>query len=391
MARTFHLDVLILGGGAAGLWLLDSLRYRGYQTLLVECAALGRGQTVASQGIIHGGLKYMLDGTVTSSARAIAQMPPLWLEALAGRIRPDLRGVTVLSPGCHIWGTGTLASRVFLQAARLALRAAPRALAAAEVPPVLAGAGTVLHVPEPVLDPHSLLERLRAVHPQRVVGPAQVAAAGMSACGASVELAWGEHRLHVAARQVVLAAGMGNGDLRRRFGLPAGAMQLRPLHMAMLRGPLPPLYGHCVTGPKPRLTITTATTAGPPVWLVGGQLAEDGVKLDATALRRRLRDELRTCLPALNLSGVEAACYRVDRAEAATAMGQRPDDVQIVCEGPIITAWPTKLALVPRLAERIAQTLPAPAGLDDPDTSGLPAPSAAAPPWEDAVWERIEG
>ncbi|HEY3967359.1 MAG TPA: FAD-dependent oxidoreductase, partial [Planctomycetaceae bacterium] len=53
-----ELDVLIFGGGAAGLWLLDQLARRGDCVLLLEAGRLGLGQTVGSQGIIHGGLKY---------------------------------------------------------------------------------------------------------------------------------------------------------------------------------------------------------------------------------------------------------------------------------------------------------------------------------------------
>ena len=56
------LDVLIFGGGGAGLWLLDDLAARGYRVLLAEAGDLGAGQTIASQGIIHGGLKYALRG-----------------------------------------------------------------------------------------------------------------------------------------------------------------------------------------------------------------------------------------------------------------------------------------------------------------------------------------
>ena len=45
-----RLDVVIFGGGAAGLWLLDELVRAGYEALLLEAGALGAGQTIASQG-----------------------------------------------------------------------------------------------------------------------------------------------------------------------------------------------------------------------------------------------------------------------------------------------------------------------------------------------------
>ena len=57
-----QLDVLVFGGGAAGLWCLHQLRRGGYHAILLESTALGSGQTIRAQGIIHGGGKYALRG-----------------------------------------------------------------------------------------------------------------------------------------------------------------------------------------------------------------------------------------------------------------------------------------------------------------------------------------
>ena len=68
-----RVDTLIFGGGIAGLWLLDELRRAGRSALLVEATALGDGQTISSQGILHSGLKYSLNGLLSSAAR---EAPP---------------------------------------------------------------------------------------------------------------------------------------------------------------------------------------------------------------------------------------------------------------------------------------------------------------------------
>ena len=78
MSTTLETDICILGGGIAGLWLNARLRQLGYSTLLVERGALGGGQSVKSQGIIHGGTKYALNGKLSSAAEAIAGMPERW-------------------------------------------------------------------------------------------------------------------------------------------------------------------------------------------------------------------------------------------------------------------------------------------------------------------------
>jgi hypothetical protein len=106
--------------------------------------------------------------------------------------------------------------------------------------------------------------------------------------------------------------------------------------------------------------------------------------MDEGQLLARARAELRRSLPDLNLDGLEWAAYGIDRAEAATRTGQMPDDAHIIHEENIVTAWPTKLALAPRLAQRILQLLAPPA-----HAGGVvrgPAPPLARGPWETAQW-----
>jgi glycerol-3-phosphate dehydrogenase len=370
-----QVDVLIFGGGAAGLWLLDELARRGDRVLLLEAARLGAGQTIASQGIIHGGLKYTLHGALTPSAMQIREMPGLWRDCLAGRRLPDLRGVRLRAAACHLWRTDSLGSRLGMIGARVGLRVAPQVVSTDERPIALAGCpGTVARLDEPVLAPESLLAALVAGNARRVlhIDPSQLEidrAAGTVRRVQLTDPATGR-RLQIEPRHVVLTAGRGNADLRTRAGLPITVMQTRPLHMVLVRGDLPHLNGHCVDGRTTRVTITSDTersdtgasdcdAAGRTVWQVGGQIAEIGVALDERSLLARAADELAAVIPGLDLQRVEWATYRVDRAEQAAPGGKRPESAGILHEGNVITAWPTKLALVPCLAERVLERLPA--------------------------------
>lgn len=399
--RTIDLDVVVLGGGIAGLWLLDALVTAGHRAVLLETRALGSGQTVASQGIIHGGLKYTLDGLLNPSAEAIREMPALWRQCLAGQRRPDLRAVRVRAAHCHLWRTSDLAGMIAMVGARHGLRVRPVKLDRDERPEALRRCpGPVFRLDEQVLDCVSLLEAFRtrlAAHlvlidpeslafeprPPGVSGPRtiQIAPGAFPNAAAPRPAA-----LALRASAIVLTAGAGNEHLREKLGLPGGAMQRRPLHMVLARGPLPALNGHCVDGSRTRVTITSDTdSAGRIVWQVGGQIAEDGVNLDPPDLVRRAAAELAAVLPGVTWDGVEFATYRVDRAESRTHGLLRPDDVACIREGNVITGWPTKLALAPRLAETIIALLPAPgrrgAALDDlPD---WPRPPLARPPWEE--------
>ena len=102
MSLTLNTDIAIIGGGIAGLWLNAQLRQQGFNTLLIEHNTLGGGQSVKSQGIIHGGAKYALHGALTGSSEAIADMPERWRKALQGEGELDLRGVRLLSDAHYL-------------------------------------------------------------------------------------------------------------------------------------------------------------------------------------------------------------------------------------------------------------------------------------------------
>ncbi|RMF72794.1 MAG: FAD-dependent oxidoreductase [Planctomycetota bacterium] len=388
-------DVVIFGGGVAGLWLLDELHRRGYGVVLLEADSLGSGQTIASQGIIHGGLKYTLDGLLHSAAVAVSAMPGVWRDCLAARREPDLSGTAMRGDWCALWRTRSMRSRLGMLGARGGLQVRPRRLARSERPEALAGCpGDVFRIDEPVVSPRSVLEVLASRHAGRLlrVGKCQFEhGAGGRVTAVACEEESGERRaLVIRPDHVVLAAGRGNSDLRAALGLRSGAAQLRPLHMVMMRGRLPALNGHCVDAAHTRLTITSERDpAGRMVWQVGGQVSEDGVSMDSSELVAHARREVQACIPALELADVEWATYRVDRAESA-AGGRRPNTESVLEEGNVITAWPTKLALAPRLAQRILERLGAPRwGSIEGVAPKWPRPAVAPNPWETATWRRV--
>jgi glycerol-3-phosphate dehydrogenase len=395
------LDAVIFGGGAAGLWLLDELTRRGLDVLLIEATALGHGQTVASQGIIHGGLKYTLTGLLTPAAKQIREMPNVWRSCLAGEAAPDLSRTHVRSHFCHLWRTDSISSRLGMIGASLGLRVAPRPVDETERPQILAGCpGTVARLDEQVISPVSFVADLAAQHYERIVRldvardvEFEVPSAGQVR-RLRIRIPLTAESLTLSPRHVIFTAGAGNAELRTRVGLTTPVMQRRPLHMVMLRGDLPQFHGHCVDGAKTRVTITSdSDAAGKTVWQVGGQIAEAGVAWDRSRLVAQAQFELQTVLPAIDLRCVEWGTYRVDRAEGRTASGARPDTIQILRDGNTITAWPTKLALAPMLAREVAGMLGEPTAqsscdFDPTAWQDWPRPAIAAPPWEcESNWQ----
>ncbi|TWT45797.1 hypothetical protein RAS1_22300 [Phycisphaerae bacterium RAS1] len=387
--RRIELDVLVFGGGAAALWTLDELVRAGHAAAAIESKRLGEPQTVCAQGIIHGGLKYTLDGGLSESAEAIREMPGVWRACLAGRRQPDLRRTRVRSESCLLWRTRTWKSWAGMVGAKVGLRVAPVPLEREDWPAILHGCpGEVYRLDEQVIDPVSLLSDFATTHATRLVAAAARPPEFTNETGrVTVQIQLSDGRpASFQASTVIFAAGEGNAALRVSAGLGSDAMQRRPLHMAMVRGDLPPLNGHCVDGGATRVTITSDTdSGGRTVWQLGGQISEAGVSESRDELIHRSRRELEEVIPGIALDHAEWATYRVDRAEAA-AGGKRPADVSILRDGPFLTAWPTKMALAPHLAEKIVRLLPPPRVATNMPTipSEWPRPGVAAPPWE---WE----
>lgn len=395
-------DAVIIGGGIAGLWTSARLSAEGYSCVLLETHALGAGQTIGSQGILHGGIKFALTGTTSRASRAVAGMPGVWRACLEGRGELDLRGVRVLSDSQCLWTTPDLLAHVAGFFASKAMRTQGRALDL-EQHEAFRGAGRgirLYQVPEQVIDPRSLVAVLAERSGGTLVKPDEVIVSG----DGSVTAAGRGRRVRLEARRVILAAGAGNEGLLRQCGFndgpgtPQVPMQRRPLHMVMVRGShLPTLYGHCVTtASKPRLTVTTQEdAAGRIVWYIGGLLAENGIDRDARELVRTARSELVACLPWLDWSepSLRWASCRWVRAEGLTPEGARPDEPVIRAEGKIITLWPTKLVFAPRVAADVLSLLRRQGvhpvePLKRDALAGLERPAVAPLPWEqeDLSW-----
>ncbi|MCW5751232.1 MAG: hypothetical protein KIT81_08795 [Alphaproteobacteria bacterium] len=385
------LDCLVVGGGIAGFWLLDRLVSAGYRALLVERERLGAGQTIAAQGIIHGGMKYALGGLAGEASRALADAPERWRRALAGDGDVDLRPLLAAAPATHLWLGEGLAGRLLAAGARAGLAGVVQPLSPEDWPAALRGRpgiGQVLRLDEPVLDVPALLALLARRHEGRILRAVPVALAGGSVVLAGPD----RRRLALRAARVFVLAGSGAEELAGLAGARL-ATQRRPLHMLMAKGALPELFGHALgLSDKPLLTVTSHRARdGAPVWYLGGGLAEDGVAMAPAALIAAGRARLAGLLEPSLIGRLRFATLRIDRAEARGAAGARPSDPLWQGDGPVIFGFPSKLALAPRLADMALDGLAAaglrPSGPALPDLpAGWPAPELADPPWEMVTW-----
>lgn len=387
MSSAISTDVLIVGAGVAGLWLNARLRHQGFSTVVVEKASLGGGQTLKSQGIIHGGAKYALHGALSGASEAIADMPRRWREALAGKGELNLSGVRLLSEAHYLWSPGTLAGNLTSFFASKAVRGRVDQVKGSDLPPALQDPrfkGKVYRLAELVIDIPSLVKKLAELAGDSLLAGQDIEP--LRRDGELVGLRVDGREIH--AQRVVLSAGEGMADLLKALNVSQPAMQRRPLHMVLVKGPtLKPLYAHCLGGgPKPRITVTTHPAAdGQWVWYLGGDIAEaEGVARNPAEQITAAKKELANLLPWVDLSQAQFATLRVDRAEPQQSGLVRPDNAFVDVQGRLLVGWPTKLALAPDFADRVLASL----SRDDihptpqPPHTDFPKPPLAIPVWD---------
>ena len=405
-SSVIDLDVAIIGGGIAGLWLINRLQTEGYECALFENKALGSDQSVASQGMIHGGIKYTLSGALTGASEAIADMPAHWQDCLAGCGDVDLRGANVLSDHFYMWSTASVTSKLTTFFASKATRGRVEKVKAEQRPAVFQNkqfSGQLYRLVDMVLDVPSVLKKLASnVQGRTFLLPPEATTwqtDGQGRC--QLLISHGKTSTLVRAKQFIFAAGKGNAGLLKQFDEKTPAMQTRPLQQVLVKfDGAQQFYGHCLgTDKTPKLTISTHPCRdGKWVWYLGGSLAEKGVNKPAQQLILEAKKELLQLMPWLDLSDAQWATLPVDRAEPRQKNFVRPDKAYIGKAenvSNLSVAWPTKLTLSPNLANEAISLLQQQGVLpnnQEPDWSllkALPQAQLAESPWDAVEFSRI--
>jgi len=384
-------DFLIVGAGIAGLWLLADLKARGYSVLLCESKPIGSGQTVASQGIIHGGTKYALTGTASKATTAIGDMPKRWKAALAGKDNVNLSDVKWLSQHQLLWTSPNIASKVTGFFASKVMKSRMQLVDVANYPSLFQHPdfkGNLYQLDEPVLDVPSLLDSFYRQFSDCII-KSNIEDSGLVKDHNNwrFETALPDNdRLQIQAQQIILSAGEGNEALCKPLGDNAPTMQRRPLQMVMVKSQnLPLVYAHALgVSDKPKITITShKNQQNQTVWYIGGEPAEKGVSKPANTLIQSTKAELQQLLPWLDFTNMEWSTFVINRAEGEQKEGKRPDQPVTKYIDNIAIGWPTKLAFAPMLADKIAEKF---AGLkplkDNYIPQNLPAVEVGKPVWE---------
>lgn len=392
----YECDVAVCGGGIAGLWAMHALRARGFRPVLLERHTLGGRQTLAAQGILHGGLKYALDGKVDDISLRLREMPPLWLDCMAGKGEVDLSGTQVLSDCQHLWSDGSLLSKLSGAVGSKMMSGDVDSLDRKEWPEAfrqLDYRGSVRVLRETVIDVKSALQCLSA--PMRdalyQADEMRVITDGERISALELQTA-GQPTTRLKARIYLFTAGTGNEIPAGLLPIAQPATQRRPLRQMLIKNAPCKLYGHCIIAdPKPRVTITTHTLQdGSLVWYMGGNIAEKACKLPSEEASIRFAiDELQAIFPKFNWNNYQWGIWDIDRAEPHQSVRFMPSEPTVTHIGNSLIAWPTKLVFAPGLAARIATEVThtvQPTNTQGPPQLALPQAQIGRYPWEQVTW-----
>ncbi|OGT30948.1 MAG: hypothetical protein A3E87_08185 [Gammaproteobacteria bacterium RIFCSPHIGHO2_12_FULL_35_23] len=393
MTQRVQCDVVVIGGGIAGLWLINCLKQQGYIAYLCEKNALGSGQTLRSQGILHGGTKYALTGKLTKAALGVANMPAIWQACLQGKGVLDLRAVKILSNIHYLWMKGRYTAQIKSFITSKVLSEESKVIAAKDYPLLFKYpefVGSVCAVQETVVDIPSLLRVLSKPVEKNLLQAEETCELIIeSEQVKGVLIASQGKQLILEAKVYLLTAGEGNQSLLKQLS-SAPTMQRRPLQMTWLRFPKfvaeYQVYFHCVEqGGSPSITITThQDKAGRTIWYLGGDISESGVQRSPEEQIAFAKRELKRLMPWIDLSNTEWGTSSLDRAEMATVEGKKPESISIekVTDN-LLVGWPTKLVLAPLLAEKLIERINFIEKTKQHDNITWPTAKLARPIW----WE----
>ncbi len=361
------LDVLIIGGGAQGLWVLNDLTKRNYRTVLLERGELGGGQTCHSHGLIHRG-HYYDDVDMMIVLNAAAQF---W-EAFV-----DERGISRLNHSRALagFGPGMQAERHTYFWKTAGLRFDP----CQSMPGVLDGGrvSQLFETEEFSLDPSEVIAGLsgdldHAIYKLEKSNDAMEFVVNGNLIERVQAKLEGEH-VEFAPKYLVICAGVGNYGLMAKLGRdvnPGGEIPVqaqRKNHMMVLRGDhLPRMTAvFPIRGGLQGVFLCPREdpATGQPVWLASDHNSlpfpmnpQGEASVDSRPSKdwiRRMLISLRATAPALfadaDVDGLEVAVYTGPTSERNFGVGQHMTDLFIDPFGfeNALTVWPTKLTMTP--------------------------------------------
>ncbi|PCK00279.1 MAG: hypothetical protein COA45_00395 [Zetaproteobacteria bacterium] len=383
-------DIVIFGAGIAGLWTFNRLKIMGYDVLLLEKETIGCGQTIASQGIIHSGLKFSLAGKVNALAQSISAMPQIWRDSLKGNGDVDLRGTTINANSQQLLIPSGFMGELTKLVTKKTLGNSVHEVAEKDWPEDIKNSGfkgSIINMNELVLDIPSILRVL--------ADPYKPSIRKISVEEANTPFEFLKQN-NIQTKRIIFTSAANNQKIAEKYAQDKGlATQKRPLMQGMIRNAPFPLYAHLVgKTDKPVASITTHKMSdGSLIWYLGGGVAERKKEANPQDVYNDMIKAFKTYLPNINLSNIEWDVLPIDRVEGKSKTDSwMPDTPTIHHTDGALYCWPTKLTFAPMLADMIIECLTKDnitPSKNTSDFSFLPAAEYAQTPWDKAKWRTI--
>ena len=223
--KEYSFDVVVIGGGIAGVWVHSLLQKTGYSCCLLEKKSIGGEQSLLSQGIIHKGMKYLLGKLLPDIAGNLLQTAELWDSALSGKGEIDLSETEIYTEKQLIWQSQAFLSSFFTSSlldlsAKEIFQSQVQKLSPLEYPFWLEQKKKAFWLKEKVINNHSLFQNF---YKQQKKNYYQIGAIkNIHICDNFISLETGDVLLK--AQKIILAAGQGNVALAKKFQINSDIM-----------------------------------------------------------------------------------------------------------------------------------------------------------------------
>lgn len=386
---TTKTDIVIFGAGIAGLWTFNRLKNMGYDVLLLEKESIGCGQTIASQGIIHSGLKFAIAGKVSNLAQSISAMPQKWRNALNGEGSVDLSSAKALTDSQLLLIPQGILGGITKIVTQKILGDSVHEIPQDKWPEEIKQSGfrgTVIFMDEIVLDMPTIIRGLaepyrnciRKISKEESLDPLSFL-----------------KEQNIEAKKIIFTSAINNHPLASQNGQDQGLeTQTRPLLMGMMKNAPYPLFAHLIgKTDKPVCTITTHKDKdGDLIWYLGALVAERKKEDNPNKVYAAAIKAFKHYLPNMDISNIVWATLPIDRSEGKSKTdGWMPDTPTIHHAEDILYCWPTKMTFAPMLGDMIVEDLKKmkiTPSQQTSDFSFLPEVKYTQTPWDNAKWTK---
>lgn len=336
-------DIAIIGGGIAGLWLLNKLS-KTYNVVLIENEALGSGQSLASQGLI-------LPRNQEVENKPGEDVYKIWQDCLNGFGDVDLRTTEILSDQQSLVSQNSLVARFSNFVSHLKYKYLTKQNSIQDIQFVDSlNAGQFYQLDAKVIDMRSLLESL-AKHNMSDIYKADIQEY-LHEDGQFKGL-----KLHHSGRHVELFADAfiftaGNGNVRalRELGLKAPSTPAKDQTQIMIKGMSFALHGLYTLKNGHQVQVTAHGQADNSyVWYVSGQWLHQSGKTEKERIKR-IKQAFKNSFPKSDFSKCLWACQMSQTYQRDWKAAKRQ---KVFFTEKAAVAWPANLTTTPLLVGEI--------------------------------------